>query len=249
VRPGALLALLALLALTTTGCETSAEKSARLEKAAKRHEQASVARAKLAEAALKITHESRLIKVSDATLLRSSEGDAVAITLRNTSGKTLAAIPIAFTVRNGKGASVYTNAMPGQSSSLLSVALLPAHSRLTWVDDQVQGAPAGASVHVKVGEGSATHTAAPQLSIAGTRAVEDPASGAGEEGEVVNHSTLDQKELVIFAVARRGSQIVAAGRSVVPSAAQGASTRFQLFFIGSPKDATLETAAPATTLE
>jgi hypothetical protein len=249
VRRAALGALLALLALTTAGCETSAQKSARLEKAAKRHEEASVARAKLAEAALKITHQSRLIKVSSVTLLRSSEGDAVAITLRNTSKETLAAIPIAFTIRNAQGAPAYTNAMPGQNASLISVALLAAHSRLTWVDDQVSEAPPGASVHVKVGQGTAVHSSPPQLSIAAARTIEDPASGAGEEGEVLNHSKLTQRELVIFSVARRGPQIVAAGRAVVPSAPAGAGTRFQLFFIGSPKGAALETAAPPTTVE
>jgi hypothetical protein len=242
-------ALLALLALTITGCETSAQKSARLEKAARRHEQASVARAKLAERALEITHQSRVIRATGATLVRGKEGDAVAVTLTNRSNKTLIAIPIAFTIRNARGKSVYTNATRGEDPSLVSVPLLGAHAHLTWVDDQVQEAPGGTSVSVKVGEGTATHAPQPRLSVTSARTVEDPGSGPGEEAELVNHSKLSQKEVVIFAVARSGPRIVAAGRAVVPNAPAGATTRFQLFFVGSTKGASVEAAAPATRLE
>jgi hypothetical protein len=57
-----------------------------------------------------------------------------------------------------------------------------------------------------------------------------------------------QLELVVYAVARRGGRIAAAGRAIVPQAPAGASTPFQVFFIGDPKGAQLSLTAPPTTL-
>ena len=54
--------------------------------------------------------------------------------------------------------------------------------------------------------------------------------------------------LVVYAIVRRGAQVVAAGRAIVPEAPAGASTHFQLFFIGDPKGGSLVIDAPPSTL-
>lgn len=165
------------------------------------------------------------------------------ITLRNVSATPLRGLPIEITVRDARGASVYTNAVPGLSPTLASVALIPAHGQLTWIDDQIQATGAPASVTAKVGEGAPAGGAIPQLRLEGTHLSE-----AQAEGNLVNHSQVSQQELIVDAVARRGGRIVAVGRAVLASAPAGTSTPFQVFFVGNPAGAQLEVSAPATTL-
>jgi hypothetical protein len=237
------LAALGLVALALTACESNQERSAKLEKAAKVHEGEGARRRALAQRALTITRPSAKVKVTSATLVRGSEGAAAVITLRNLSPAALRDLPIEITVRDARGASVYTNAVPGLSPTLAAVALIPAHAQLTWIDDQVQstgGAPA--SVTAKVGEGAPAGGAVPQLRLEGTHLSE-----AQAEGNLVNHSAVAQQELIVDGVARRAGRIVAAGRAVLASAPAGASTPFQIFFVGDPSGARLEVSAPATT--
>jgi hypothetical protein len=128
------------------------------------------------------------------------------------------------------------------SPTLGSVALLPAHTAITWIDDQVQATGVPASVSVRVGEGMPLTGAIPALTVQQSHVSE------GEtEGSVVNNSQVGQQELVVYALARRAGKIVAAGRAVIPTASAGASTPFQIFFVGNPSGAQLEISAPATT--
>lgn len=242
------LAALVLVALALTGCESNQERSAKLEKAAKRGEHESELHAQAAQKALSITHVSTRVKVIAATVLYDSEGAAAVLTLRNTSSSTLRDVPIQIAVRDAAGASTYTNATPGLSPSLVSVSLLPAHGVLTWIDDQVQSTAAPASVSAKIGEASPATGTVPTLTLQGAHLAEGSATGAGAEGAVVNHSGVSQQELIVYAVARRAGRIVAAGRAVLAQAPSGSSTPFQIFLVGDPRGATLEVTAPATTL-
>ena len=240
-------AALALVALALTGCETTADKSAKLERAAKQHERHGGGG--LAQRGLAISRQSTRLRVSAAAVLHSSEGAAAVVTLRNRSATPLRDVPIEITVRDAHGASIYTNDVPGLATALVSVPLLPAHATTTWIDDQIQptgGTPA--SVTAKVGEGLPATGAIPKLSIEGAHLFEDPTSGPSAEGSVVNHSPVSQQELVVYALALRAGRIVAAGRAVLPQAPAGAFTHFQVYFIGDPRGAQLQLGAPATTL-
>jgi hypothetical protein len=236
------LAALALVALTLTACESNQERSAKLEKAAKHREDEALQRRELAQRALTITRPSTRVKVIATAVVHGSEGDAAIVSLRNTSNTSLRDVPIRITVRDARGASIYTNATPGLSPTLLSVALLPAHDVVTWIDDQVQGSGVPASVSAQVGEGAPATGAIPRLSVEGAHLSE-----AQAEGNLVNHSAVVQQELVVDAVARRAGRIVAAGRAVLAQAGAGTTTPFQIFFVGDPSGAQLEVSAPATT--
>jgi hypothetical protein len=240
------LAALVLAALALTGCESNQQRSAKLEKAAKQRERQAELHAQAAQRGLAITHPSKVVKVIATAVVHDSEGAAAVLTLRNTSSSTLRDVPIQITVKDAAGASVYTNATPGLSPSLVSVSLLPAHGALTWIDDQVQGTGTPASVSAKVGQASPASGAVPTLTVQGAHLAEGSASGA--EGAVVNDSGVSQQELIVYAVARRAGRIVAAGRAVLAQAPSGASTPFQIFLVGDPRGATLEVSAPATTL-
>ena len=112
------------------------------------------------------------------------------------------------------GSSIYANTAAGLEPALRSVALLPAHGELTWVDDQIQPAGVPASVHAIVGQAASTAAVIPRLEVSGAPSSE----AAGElaaEGSVVNRSAVAQRELVVYAIARKGSEALAAGRDDV----------------------------------
>ncbi len=177
-------------------------------------------------------------------MLHSSEGTAAVVTLHNSSATALRDVPIEITVKNARGATLYTNTTAGLAAALASVPLLGAHATSTWVDDQVQ---VSATPGERQREGRRRRT--------GRRS--DPADRdrrralwqkATAEGSVVNHSTVGQRELVVYAIARRAGKIVAAGRAVVPQAEAGATEHFQAFLIGSSQGAQLEVSALPSTL-
>jgi hypothetical protein len=234
-------ALLAALA----GCETTEEKSAQIGREKAAYERAHP-RPK-ASPGLRITSESTRVRVVSQYLLRGSEGAAAVVTVRNDSARGLRAVPIAIEAKDASGAVVAGNTAGGLAASLTQISYLPPRATFTWVDDQLQGSSA-ASLAVKVGEAAAVSRTVPAVSVSGVKSFEDPANGPGAEGLVANRSSLEQHELAVYVVARRGGRVVAAGRAVVPLLAPGQSTRFQAFFVGSPRGATIEVEAPASTL-
>jgi len=232
------LATLLLVALALAGCETTAEKSAKLERAARR--------AAVAQNGLLITRPSTDVKVLETAALHSSEGAAAVVVVRNVSPRALRDVPIAITVKNAGGGTLFQNNAPGLESALVAVPSLPAHGELSWVDDQLPATGQPAGVSALLGQ-APTAAGAPQIAIQGVHMIEDPSRGIGTGAKVSNHSRVAQQNLVVFAIGRRGGRIVAAGRAVVADLAAGASTPFQLFYVGDPRGAQLQISAPPTT--
>jgi hypothetical protein len=236
-------AALLVAALALSGCETSAEKSAKLEKAAKRRAAAEGPTAQTAAP----TVASTFVKVVSVTLVHGSEGAAAAVTLRNDSPRAQQRVPVEITLRDPHGHVVFSNfAAGGTEAALTSVPSIPARGELTWVDDQLPAKSAASTLSTLVGEGQPVSANLPPLSVSGVHAAEE-ASGPGAAGTVENHSKTAQLHLVVFAVARRGSQVVAAGRAVLPEVAARSSAPFKLFLIGNAQGAQLEASAPAVT--
>jgi hypothetical protein len=235
-------AALVLIALALTGCETTAQKSAKLEQAARR---AAASRPAPTQAP-SFTRPSAYVHVLGATLLHSSEAAAAAVTLRNDSGRALKEVPIAITLKDARGRTVFQNDVAGSEPALVAVPSIPPHGELTWVDDQL---PKGESVAIsaRVGEAPALPAGAPALAVTGAQVGEEASSGPGAAGTVSNHSNTTQLHLVVFAVARRGGRIVAAGRAVLPELAAGSSAQFHLFFVGDPRGAQLQVSVPPVT--
>jgi len=228
----------ALVALALTGCESSQEKSAKLEREAKLHLK------QVAETEVTITRPSTRVQATSESVVTSSEGSAAVVMLHNSSAAALADVPILITVRDAQGATVYTNKAPGLTHTLVSAALIPAHSVLMWIDDQVQasGTAAPATASAEVGEGRPAINAIPEIVVSGAHLTE-----GGAEGTVTNRSAVAQRELVINAIARRAGRVLAAGRAVLPSLPGAGSLHFQVFLIGSLTGAQLQVSAPATT--
>ena len=127
-------AALGLVALALTGCQTTAEKSAILKQKAKREQ---AAHPTLGQKGLSITRESTKVKVVGTAVMRGSEAAAAVVTLRNLTSQTLREVPIAITVRNARGSTVFQNNAAGLEAALIAAPALAPHGELTWVDDQL----------------------------------------------------------------------------------------------------------------
>ncbi|HEY3828705.1 MAG TPA: hypothetical protein VGL57_05865 [Solirubrobacteraceae bacterium] len=236
-------AALLVLALTLTGCETNEERHAALVRQDRR-----AAHATPPQSGLVVGRESRYVKVLQTTVLHDENGVAAVVSLRNDSAHALHEVPIAVTLHEPGGRTLYQNNLPGLSTPLTHAPLLMPGQNFEWIDDQIPASGTPGSLSARVGEAPTTGPHPPSVAVTGLHVFDDPTNGIGAEGTVVNRSSVAQQELVVFAVGTRAGRIVAAGRAVLPLASANSSTPFQVFFIGNPKRASLQASAPPTTL-
>jgi hypothetical protein len=225
-----------------TACESTQDK-------AKKVQAEAVAQLAAAAQPLTIPKQNKDVKVVSSTLLHDQYGDAIAVELRNTSKQAQVNFPIIVDVLGSNRKTVYENNLAGLEPNLNHVPLIEPGQTITWINDQLNIDAPAKSATVKVGESTGKAPAkVPQIDL-GKTVVENDPDGIVAKGTVTNKSQIDQTSLVIFAVARSGGKIVAAGRAVVKKLKVGKPFHYQLFFIGDPKGAQLEVAAPPTTLQ
>lgn len=239
MRPGLLvLAGLAALGLgALSGCESTQSRSAELEEQG--------AKTLLADTGLEIDKQSTEVTVVNARLLSDANGSAVVVTLRNRSRHDLVDVPILVDVRDAKGKSVYRNDIPGIEPALAAVPFIPAGGEVEWVNDQVLATGKPKRVEVKVGADAGSFDGEiPQVEVSDPRLDGDPVSGIEATGDVVNRSGEDQGRLLLYVVARKGGEVVAAGRGAIEHLKAGTKpVHYDVFFIGDPSGAVLELSA------
>ena len=229
------------LTLALGGCESNEQRSAQLARQAKLTHRAP------AQKGLSVGRESPYVKLLGTTILHDENGIAAVVTLRNDSSRTLRDVPIAITLHEPGGRTLYQNDLPGLSPPLTHAPLLLPGQSFEWIDDQIEGSGTPGALSARIGEAASLRGTMPRIDVTGVHLFDDPTSGTGAEGTVVDRSAVAQQELVVFAIARRAGRIVAAGRAILPNVAAGSSVPFQVFFIGNPKGASLELSAPPTT--
>jgi hypothetical protein len=224
---------LAGVALVATGCESTQDKSAKIA--------AELGPVKQEEG-LKITKESRDVEVVSTALLSDANGSAVVVRLRNRSNQALVGVPIAIDVLDAKGKSVYTNGIPGIEPALAAVPFIPAGGETEWVHDQILATGKPTKVEVKVGEGGEPFKGEqPQISVSEPKLEGDPYSGILAGGDVEYRSGEDLERLLLYAVARKGKEIVAAGRGAIePLKPKPKPFPYNIYFIGDPSGADVE---------
>jgi hypothetical protein len=235
-----LVALLPAAALVVAACDSTQEKAEKLQKSGSKAFTAK---------GLRVTELSKDVEVRGKALFTDQNGTAVAVRLENTSDKTLHNVPIAVNVMNRKGKSVYKNDFPGLDPALVGISILRPGERVTWVNDQVLATGKPAKVKVRVGQAGEAPGALPRVDITAPRFEQDPVSGLSVVGRAHNRSDVLQRQLTLYAVARKGDRIVAAGRGGIERLRPGRRAGYQIFFIGNPKGARVELAAPPTTLQ
>jgi hypothetical protein len=77
----------------------------------------------------------------------------------------------------------------------------------------------------------------------------DPVSGVEATGTVENVSRVEQRALILYAVARKGKRVVAAGRGEVARLKVGRKASYHIFFIGNPRGGHVTVTAPPTVLQ
>jgi len=236
------LASTAVLGVTASGCQTTREKAAVFAKEGDRAFRAQ---------GLDVTAANRAVDVVSTAIVTDQNGSAVVAVLRNDGQTPLVNVPIELVVDDASGRATARNDLPGLENGLTHVALLAPGRSVDWVNDQLSvtgGRPARA--RLTVGRGDDAPPSADQVSVEiepGWSVVGDPASGLTAVGRVRNDSAIEQRNLVVAAVARKGDRVVAAGRSIVPSLAPGRRERFNVYFIGNPTGAKLDITAQPTT--
>ena len=232
------LALAVAMGVTLSACQSSQDKATAIRNQA----QAS------APKPLVIPKPNRDVKVEGTTLLHDENGDAVVVELRNESSKTLVNVPILLDIRSGKQ-TLYKNDTAGIDFGLNHVALIKPHETFDWVNDQLTGE--GKTVKVTVGqpEGKPPAGQLPPFAVSEPRLGHD-FSGVKVSGEVRDDSKVDQSHLILFAVARQGGRIVAAGRGQIKKLKHGAKPApYVIYFIGDPTGADVTVEAPPTVLK
>ncbi len=230
-----LAAAIGLLAVTgLSACQSTQSKSAELE--AKGGTQL------LSEEGLEIKHVNPDVKVTSTALLSNAEGNAVVVDVHNDSAQNLTEVPILIEVENSKGKSFYKNDIPGIEPALASIPYIPAHGDAEWVNDQVLGVGVPKSVKVKIGIGGGTHSGPiPDIEVSEPKIEGDPVSGISATGSVVNKTGEDQRRLLLYVVARKGSEVVAAGRGAIEHLKpEVKALKYTIFFIGDPSGADLK---------
>ena len=227
--------LVVLAVAGVAGCQSTKDKSAELE--------AQGSTQLLSEEGLKIEHRNPDVKVVSTTLLDGSEGShAVVVDLHNDSAQNLTDVPILIEVTNAKGKSFYKNDIPGIEPALAAVPYIPAQGDAEWVNDQVLGTGRPKSVKVTVGTGGGTWSGdLPEIDVSEPKLEGDPVSGTAATGDVVNRTGEDQRRLLIYVVARKGDEVVAAGRGAIEHLKpELKELKYTVFFVGDPTGAELK---------
>jgi hypothetical protein len=232
------LALAVLVGLTLTACESSQDKARAI------RERAQAAAPK----PLVIPKPNKDVKVGDSTLLHDQNGDAVVVPVTNETDKTLVSVPILVDIKNGKQ-TVYKNDTAGLDYALNHIALIEPHETFYWVNDQVTGQGKTAKVTVGEPEDKPPAGQLPRYTVSDPRFGSD-FSGVKVSGTVKTESKTDQSHLILFAVARQGGRIVAAGRGQIKKLKHTAKPApYVIYFIGDPTGSDVTIQAPPTTFE
>jgi hypothetical protein len=229
------------LIATVAACESSQDKSARL-----RAQGAEI----FTEKGLDVRRASREVRVVTTEVLQDQNGAAAVVVMRSTSQSALRGVPVEIDVRGKGGKSVFKNNEPGLQDSLTGPSVLSPASELAWVHDQVVAD--GRATSVKATPGAAAGSIPgelPSLAVSEPQLRGDPVSGVEATGTVENTSSVEQRELVLYCVARKDGRIVAAGRGAIPRLKAGQKRTYHIFFIGDPKGAKLTVEAPPTTFD
>jgi hypothetical protein len=233
------MAVLGIAMLAAAGCSSTQEKSAKLARAAKNRP---------AEHGIVVTKANPDVKILSTHVVHDQYGTAAVVEVKSRARKPQGDLPISIVVTGAGGKREFANDGAGLDKTLNHVPLLQPGERAFWVNDQVlSNAPK--AVEAKVGPPATPVRGAPPKLVAGKLTLEQDPDGAYTQGRLSNASTVAQRRLVVYAVARKGGKVIAAGRAGIESLPAHKSRVFKVFWIGDPAGAQVSVFAPPTVLE
>jgi hypothetical protein len=243
IRSAALAGLGLLAVASLAACQSTQDKAAEA--------RAEGERLLAAQKPLEIPNPNKEVAVKSVAVLHDVNGGAVAVELQNNSKDTLVGVPILADVRDAKGKRVFINNAYGSDFALNHVPLMRPGETVTWVNDQILAAGTPATAKVTVGQPDSKNPAQiPEIAVS-PPSLEHDSSGPVARGTMTNQSNLDQNRLVLFAVARQGGKIIAAGRGGYKNLRANAPKpgNYNIFFIGDPAGGDIEVTAPPSVLQ
>jgi hypothetical protein len=228
--------VLSVAAVIASGCETTQEKSAKLE-----GEGAELAQTEK----VSIGATNRDLEITDKFMITDEYGTVVVARVKNSGAAGQIDVPIQIDVRNAKGKSVYRNDIEGLEEGLVNIQVVEPRAEAWWVNDQVLATGKPASVEIEIGTSKERYPARlPEIEVSEPKILNDPVSGVFATGKVTNRSSIEQTDLLIYAVATKGGKVVAAGRGLIPKLkADGKAETYNIYFIGDPQGADIEVLA------
>jgi hypothetical protein len=238
----AAVAFVSLVTVLAVGCESTQDKSAKLEA-----QGAGLAKVEQ----IKIGAANQALDVTGKTLLTDQYGTALVVGVKNSSPDHQVDVPIAVNVKNAKGRSIYKNNIEGLEHGLIKIPLVEAQDEVWWVNDQVLITDKAKSADVTIGKSDAAAPRdLPEIEISEPKLEIDPVSGINATGEITNRSDVEQIDLLVYAVATKGGKVVAAGRGLIPKLkTDGKPEFYNVYFIGDPRGADVEVFAPPSNFE
>lgn len=239
----AILSAAALLSLVAAGCQSTQSLSAERE--------AEGADLLKEEKGLKVDKQNPDIEVLDTFMLSDESATAVVVEVKNTSEEPQVNVPVLIDVRDAKGKTVFSNDTPGLEPALTTIPAIGPGETFDWVNNQVlpTGEPKSVKVRVGLGEDDAPATL-PEIDVQEPKLTKDQFTGVEAVGKATNESPVTQDFLTFFAVARKGDEVVAAGRAVLkrlqPDGAKEGT--YHVYFVGDPTGADITVTAPPSVL-
>jgi hypothetical protein len=228
-------------ALGLAGCVTTQQKNART--------LLLNARTLASEARVRVTRETRDVKVVRIELVRGVRGasDAVAVLLRNVSGRPLTDLPISVGITMPGGHLRYLNGRANIDYYDTHVPAIPADASVSWVLPGVrltktEAARMFAEVGAARPPASTSSRTLPRIEAARAGgALSEPLRVA-----VANDSGVPQYGLQVYAVAVRNGRYVGAARAALTELDGGSRATIGLPLIGTASGATVALYAPPT---
>ena len=198
-----------------TGCVSTQRKNARAELVANR--------TLAARTSLRLHRRSREVRVEHVALVRAAHGGAFVVTLRNRGAQPATDVPIAVGLRAADGRRTQLDGGSGLGWFRTHVPAIGAGASTTWVFTARRPLPAGTPYAIAGATGgTVVSRASGALPAISARVV--PESVRGRRGArtrggvlvgIVNRSEIPQYDVQVYAVARAGGRVLAAGAASI----------------------------------
>jgi hypothetical protein len=214
--------------LLVAGCSTTQQKSARAKVQAER--------LLATRKQVLVRQPNPSVRVEGVTLLRGHGRTAVVVALRNDGSRPVSDLPISLRTGGGR----YLNRRAGLGYFQTHAPAIVPGGEATWVF-VTRARVRARGVSARVGLQPAVSARPARLPL--LRAA--PAAGIGR-ATVTNSSGVPQYGLVVYAFARRGARLVAAGRGSLARLGPGRRATVPLSLVGSARGLTMRVQAPPT---
>ena len=231
---------LAIAAGGLTGCVSTQRKNARAELVANRT---------LAERTpLRLHRRSREVRVAHVALVRAAHGGAFVVTLRNRGAQPATDVPVAVGLRAANGRRTQLDGGGELGWFRTHVPAIGAGASTTWVFTARRPLPAGTPYAIAGATGGAvvSHASGALPAIA-ARAVSRARNGVVVA--IVNRSEIPQYDVQVYAVARDGGRVLAAGAASIAHLGTHEGTRVRVALVGAAGRHTVRVFALPTIFE